>query len=167
MCIKTHYPEGFALRNIRAKTVVALMLQFCSIFGLPRVVQTDNRTNFKSDAFEQFCKDNGITQKVSSPYHPQSQGTFQREEVQSLLDEFFSLFREVPTQTDAICHDVKLTDYTLYSSSTLPDVSGNEGHRAARNRLPTPARPYPAEPGLLVLTLPFGSQTRRLLAIVH
>ncbi|XP_069184852.1 uncharacterized protein [Procambarus clarkii] len=36
----------------------------------------------------------------------------QHEEVQSLLDEFSSLFREVPTQTDAIYHDVKLTECT-------------------------------------------------------
>lgn len=78
MCITTRYPEAFAVRNIRAKTVVARMLQFFSTFGLPRVVQTDNGTNFKSDVFEQFCKEHGITHKVSSPYHPQSQGVIER-----------------------------------------------------------------------------------------
>ncbi len=48
------------------------------MFGLPKAVQTDQGTNFKSKVFAQVLKTLGITHVTSSPYHPESQGALER-----------------------------------------------------------------------------------------
>ncbi|KAL0152767.1 hypothetical protein M9458_052490 [Cirrhinus mrigala] len=46
MCAATRFSEAVPLRNLKAKTVVKELIKFCSLFGLPRVIQTDRGTNF-------------------------------------------------------------------------------------------------------------------------
>lgn len=48
MCTATRFPEAIPLRNITARTVVKVLTRFFSTFGLPRTIQTDQGTNFKS-----------------------------------------------------------------------------------------------------------------------
>lgn len=48
------------------------------MFGLPKVVQTDQGTNFKSRTFAQALKTLGVKHVTSSPYHPESQGALER-----------------------------------------------------------------------------------------
>lgn len=48
------------------------------MFGLPKVIQSDQGTNFKSKVFAQVLKSLGITHVTSSPYHPESQGALER-----------------------------------------------------------------------------------------
>ncbi|XP_073715771.1 uncharacterized protein [Misgurnus anguillicaudatus] len=78
MCAATRFPEAIPLRNIKAKTIVKELIKFCSTFGLPRVIQTDQGTNFKSKVFEQVLKGISVNHVVSSAYHPQSQGALER-----------------------------------------------------------------------------------------
>lgn len=78
MCAATRFPEAIPLRNIKAKTIVKELIKFCSTFGLPRVIQTDQGTNFKSKVFEQMLKGVSVNHVVSSAYHPQSQGALER-----------------------------------------------------------------------------------------
>ncbi|XP_073804400.1 uncharacterized protein [Danio rerio] len=78
MCAATRYPEAIPLRNLKAKTIVKELIKFCSTFGLPRVIQTDQGTNFKSKLFEQVLQGISVSHVVSSAYHPQSQGALER-----------------------------------------------------------------------------------------
>ncbi|XP_076863849.1 uncharacterized protein LOC143516142 [Brachyhypopomus gauderio] len=52
--------------------------KFFTTFGLPRVIQTDQGTNFMSRIFQKVIRDLGIQHRTSSPYHPQSQGALER-----------------------------------------------------------------------------------------
>ncbi|KAL2092985.1 hypothetical protein ACEWY4_010297 [Coilia grayii] len=72
MDVTTHFPEAIPLRNIKTRTVVDSLLLFFSRFGLPKEVQSDRGTNFTSGVFQQAMDELGITQVVSSAYHPQS-----------------------------------------------------------------------------------------------
>lgn len=78
MCAATRFPEAIPLRNLKAKTIVKELIKFCSTFGLPRVIQTDQGTNFKSKLFEQVLNGISVNHAVSSAYHPQSQGALER-----------------------------------------------------------------------------------------
>lgn len=78
MCAATRYPEAIPLRSITASAVVKALLKFFSTFGLPRVVQTDQGSNFKSGLFRQVLKSLSVHHIVSSAYHPQSQGALER-----------------------------------------------------------------------------------------
>ena len=78
MCSATRYPEAIPLRTITAKAVVKAVVKFFSTFGLPKVVQTDQGTNFMSKLFASVLRTLSVAHQVSSPYHPESQGALER-----------------------------------------------------------------------------------------
>lgn len=54
------------------------LLTFFTTFGLPRVVQANQGSNFLSRVFQQTLKTLGVSHSVSSAYHLQSQGALER-----------------------------------------------------------------------------------------
>lgn len=78
MCSATRYPEAVPLRTITTKTIIKALVKFFSTFGLPKVIQTDQGTNFMSKLFAATMKNLSITHQVSSAYHPESQGALER-----------------------------------------------------------------------------------------
>lgn len=78
MCVATRFPEAIPLRKITAPVVIKALVKFFSTFGLPKVVQTDQGTNFLSKLFKQVLESLAISHRVSSAYHPQSQGALER-----------------------------------------------------------------------------------------
>ncbi|XP_068221744.1 uncharacterized protein [Palaemon carinicauda] len=74
----TRYPEAIPVRSCNAKTVVKRLLNYFSKFGLPRVIQSDNGSNFVSKYFRDKMKELGINLVTSTPYHPESQGIVER-----------------------------------------------------------------------------------------
>lgn len=77
-CTTTRFPEAIPLSSIKAKVVIKELVKFCTIFGLPRVVQTDQGSNFTSKAFTQALVELGVKHQLSSAYHPESQGALER-----------------------------------------------------------------------------------------
>ncbi|XP_053698838.1 uncharacterized protein K02A2.6-like [Sabethes cyaneus] len=49
-----------------------------SRFGLPSVFVSDHGTQFTSESFEKFLKQNGVTHKMGAPYHPATNGQAER-----------------------------------------------------------------------------------------
>lgn len=78
MCINTRFPEAVPLRKITAKLVTKALIKFFTTFGLPKVVQTDQGTNFLSKVFKQTLSSLGISHSISSAYHPELQGALER-----------------------------------------------------------------------------------------
>lgn len=74
MCMTTRYPEAIPVRTIKSKTIVPLIVNFFSKFGMPKEIQSDQGTNFMSKAFSQAMSELGVKHYVASAYHPQSQG---------------------------------------------------------------------------------------------
>ncbi|KAM9456054.1 retrovirus-related Pol polyprotein from transposon 17.6 [Clarias gariepinus] len=77
-CHVCQLAEAVPLRTLKAHAIVKEVVRFCSTFGLPRVVQTDQGTNFTSKVFAQILKELGVAHKMSSAYHPESQGALER-----------------------------------------------------------------------------------------
>ena len=78
MCSTTRFPQAIPLRKITAPVIIKALTKLFSLFGLPRVVQTDQGTNFMSKVFEQVMKQLDISHCPSSAYHPESQGALER-----------------------------------------------------------------------------------------
>lgn len=78
MCLVTRYPAAYALRNITAKSVVKALTQFIAIFGIPKVIQSDQGSNFSSHLFAQILEQLNIKHNQASAYHAQSQGALER-----------------------------------------------------------------------------------------
>lgn len=78
MCQATRYPAVYAFRTITTRAVVKALSQFISIFGLPRIIQSDRGSNFTSKTFAAALKQLRIQHNLSSAYHAQSQGVLER-----------------------------------------------------------------------------------------
>ncbi|XP_039514899.1 uncharacterized protein LOC120469791 [Pimephales promelas] len=78
MCQSTRYPAAYALRSITTKAVTKALTQFISVFGIPKVIQSDQGSNFSSHMFEQVLKMLRVQHNQSSAYHAQSQGALER-----------------------------------------------------------------------------------------
>ncbi len=76
--VPTRFPEANPLRSLKAHTVARDLEKFFTTFGLPRVIQSDQGTHFTSKTFPLVLKELGIEHRVSSPYHPESQGALER-----------------------------------------------------------------------------------------
>lgn len=69
---------AYILRSITTKAVVKALMQFISIFHIPKVVQSDQGSNFSSHMFGQVLKLLCVTQNQSTTYLAQSQGALER-----------------------------------------------------------------------------------------
>ena len=78
MCTSTRFPEAIPLRNIKTKSIVKALINFFTFVGLPKLVQSDQGSNFMSGIFQQVMHELGIKQYRSSAYHPESQGALER-----------------------------------------------------------------------------------------
>ena len=56
MCQNTRYPAAYPLRAISTKAVVKALSQFIPVFGIPKVIQSDQGSNFSSRMFGQVLK---------------------------------------------------------------------------------------------------------------
>ena len=77
ICASTRFSEAIPLRNIRAATIVKHLIKFFTLVGLPKMVQSDQGSNFMAKIFQQVMSQLGIKQSISSAYHPQSQGALE------------------------------------------------------------------------------------------
>lgn len=84
--------------QITAKSVVKTLVRFFSLFGIPRVVQSDQGSNFMLKVFQQVMQQLGTTHFPSSAYHPESQGALEW------------LHSTLKSMLRAYCHELK-TDW--------------------------------------------------------
>lgn len=80
MCAFTRFPEAIPLipLQITARNVVKALVKFFSVCGIPKVVQSDQGSNFISNVFQQVTQQLGSTHCPSNVYHPESQGALEQ-----------------------------------------------------------------------------------------
>ncbi|KAI5317943.1 hypothetical protein L3X38_037650 [Prunus dulcis] len=71
----TKWVEAEAYKTVTQTDVVRFVWRniFCR-FGIPRVIVTDNRTQFDNHKFRSYCEENRIIQQFSSQNYPQGNG---------------------------------------------------------------------------------------------
>ena len=70
--------EAIAVSTASTVTTIESLSSIFATHGLPRSIVSDNATCFSSTEFKAFLEANGIKQKLSSPYHPSSNGLAER-----------------------------------------------------------------------------------------
>lgn len=76
--MSTRFPEAIPLRKITAPAITKALIKFFTTFGVPKMVQTNQGTNFLSRSFRHALQTLGVTHSVTSAYHPESQGALER-----------------------------------------------------------------------------------------
>ena len=74
----TRYPEAAPLRNIEANTVAETLWTFWTRTGIPKVVHSDQGTQFVSGVMQRVHQLLSIKGQVTSPYHAQANGLVEK-----------------------------------------------------------------------------------------
>ena len=76
----TKWTEAYAVKDHTAFTVAeTLVTEFICRFGVPKVIHTDQGTEFQSALFQQLCELLQCKKTRTTPYHPQSDGLVERQ----------------------------------------------------------------------------------------
>ncbi len=78
MCLNTRFPAAYPLRSTTSHSIVRVLTQFISVFGIPQIIQRDQGSNLTSHLFQQILKQLHIKHNQSTAYHVQSQGALER-----------------------------------------------------------------------------------------
>lgn len=68
----------YALKSKEAKVVAEKFMDFCSLFGTPRSIISDNGTEFVASVVDELLRGRHVDHLVSTPYHPQTNGVVER-----------------------------------------------------------------------------------------
>ena len=75
----SRYIALIPLKNISAKTVTEIIFErWIAYFGIPRIIHSDNGTQFKSEIMKELCNKLQIKQSFSAPYYHQGNGLIER-----------------------------------------------------------------------------------------
>lgn len=75
----TKWVDAFPMPNQEAVTVAKILVtKFVVIFGVPRILHSDQGTNFESAVFKEMCNILGIDKTRTTPLHPESDGMVER-----------------------------------------------------------------------------------------
>lgn len=64
--------------NKQSHTIVSTLIQIFCDFGLPRVLQSDNGSEFVNDLMRHFKRASGFDHRLVTPYHPRANGVAER-----------------------------------------------------------------------------------------
>ena len=77
--VYSRYVSLVPIKDISARTVVdSLMVRWISYFGIPKIIHSDNGTQFRSSIMKELCHKLGVKQSFSAPYYHQGNGLVER-----------------------------------------------------------------------------------------
>jgi len=132
----TKYPCVHATQSVSAKSTIKLLQEDFAHFGFPHTVVTDCAANFKSDEFQEFCKENGIVHLTGAPYHPATNGAAKR-----LVQTFKQALKKSDKDTkDALQDFLRNYRRTLLPTGYLPSelLNGRQIRTKINTLLPSP-----------------------------
>ena len=74
----SRFLDSFSLTNITSSSIIKCLEIYFSRYGIPKIILSDNGTNFCSKEIEQFFKAHNIEHRKSSVYYPQSNAVVER-----------------------------------------------------------------------------------------
>jgi hypothetical protein len=74
----TKYPYAVPIKTKSAVEIAEHLLQYICLFGPPKVLLSDQGTEFLNKVVDELLKTSGVEHKVTSAYHPQTNGLTER-----------------------------------------------------------------------------------------
>uniref|UniRef100_A0A3B3B4L9 Gypsy retrotransposon integrase-like protein 1 n=1 Tax=Oryzias melastigma TaxID=30732 RepID=A0A3B3B4L9_ORYME len=128
----------YPVKSATSQVTIEKLRQSFSVFGLPKMLVSDNGTCFTSAEFETFMKQNGIDHVRSAPFHPSTNGLAERavqtfkegmkkikgDTLQTKLSRFLFSYRITPHATTGLSPAELMMSRRLRSAfdPLMPDV---------------------------------------------
>ena len=125
-----------ATQSVSAKSTIKLLQEDFRHFRFPHTVVTDCAATFKSEEFQEFCKENGIVHLTGAPYHPANNGAAER-----LVQTFKqALKKSAKAQNDALQDFLRNYRRTPLSTGYSPSelLNGRQIRTKIDTLLPSP-----------------------------
>ena len=106
--------------NTSSSATISCLRNLFVTHGLPDTIVSDNGTGFTSEFFQNFCRANNISHKLSAPFHPSSNGRAERMVQSTKLFLKKISIGKVMTNSD---WDIVLSQF-LFSQHVTPLSSG-------------------------------------------
>jgi len=75
----TGWAEAIPIASKKAETVQeAFFVNIVARYSIPKILITDNGGEFVNEAFDDWLREFGVSHRLTSPYHPQSNGMVER-----------------------------------------------------------------------------------------
>lgn len=84
------WPEIYIMNQITTEATIKICRKIFATFGIPKMLVSDNGTQFTSQEFQHFLRMNGVVHRRSAPYHPATNGQAEKY-VQILKDKLKAL----------------------------------------------------------------------------
>jgi len=75
----TRYFEAVIMKTVTSATIVRVLEGIFGRLGLPYSLRSDNGSQFVSDAFQNFLRDNGVEHRRITPHAPWQNGECERQ----------------------------------------------------------------------------------------
>ncbi|XP_039887198.1 uncharacterized protein K02A2.6-like [Simochromis diagramma] len=140
----------YPVKSSTSQVTIEKLRQSFSVFGLPKMLVSDNGTCFTSAEFESFMKQNGIDHVRSAPFHPSSNGLAERavqtfkegmkkvkgDTLQTRLSRFLFSYRITPHATTGLSPAELMMSRRLRSVLDLlmPDVKTKVQHKQLKQK---------------------------------
>ncbi|XP_063825507.1 uncharacterized protein K02A2.6-like [Ostrinia nubilalis] len=113
------WPEIYIINKIDTDSTIKTLDEIFSRFGYPKVLVSDNGTQFVNPKFAAFLKQRGIFHKRSAPYNPATNGQAERH-VQILKNKLRSLKandNNIHEKLNHFLHQYRITPHTTTKKS--------------------------------------------------
>ena len=74
----TKFAVAYPIRSKNAAEIAPLLFRYISTFGAPQVILSDRGSEFVNKVVDTMCTGLGVERRVTSPYHPRSNGAVER-----------------------------------------------------------------------------------------
>lgn len=115
--VATRYTILTAIPNKRAATIARAMWGIITTFGPPKIVQSDNGSEFKNSTMGALTELMGIDSRLTAPYKPQANGLAERH-VRSAKDALKKLTSGNLSNWDLFLSSAQMALNTSYQSAT-------------------------------------------------
>ena len=97
--LTTKFPFAYPIRSKEAREIGRHLFNYISLCGPPAVILSDNGREFCNGVIDSMCTLTGIERVVTSPYHPQANGSVERKN-QTLITALRAHAFQDPTDWD-------------------------------------------------------------------
>ncbi|XP_065216880.1 uncharacterized protein K02A2.6-like [Planococcus citri] len=94
------HPEIYYISNITTDITIQCFRDYFARWGIPKLLVTDNGTQFTANEFIEFCTKNNVKKLFSPPYHPQSNGAAENF-VRTFKDKFVKILHPKSDANDS------------------------------------------------------------------